>query len=475
MTGLEDGSLETAAEMAAALRAGEVTSAELVERACKRAEAWQPVTNAFSQLWPHEAMAEACRVDALAVHERGPLTGVPIAVKDLYDVAGRETTGCCAAYRGRVAERDAPAIQALRGAGLVIIGKTNQHELAAGGTNLVSACGRTGNPWDPSRMTGGSSGGSGAAVAAGVVPWALGSDTGGSIRIPSSMCGTFGLKPTTGLLPLVGLLPLAPSLDCPGPMAGTLEDMRTLFEIMSGSDGAAGERRLRPPLFGEPGGPLGVEPLRVGVPDGFFTDLVHAETLAVVAEAAAALERARVEVRPVDGHGIEGARRLWMEVTCPEFADAHRGIDRSRVDPSVVAWMELGESLGPSEREDAARRRRSVAGWFVDRLSGVDALLVPTTPYPAPRFDERFVDLGPAGTVEVEKTGPGWMTCSVNLAGLPAVNLPAGRSAAGLPIGVSLIGAPRAEERLMALAARWVSAARFRPLRPALLESPGPE
>src|SRR5205823_1854876 len=172
-----------------------------------------------SQVWASEAMDHAARQAPSA----GGLEGVPIAVKDLYDVAGFETTGCSRIYAGRVAERDAPTIRRVRGAGLIMVGKTNQHELAFGGTNLYSACGRTGNPWDPRRMTGGSSGGSAAAVAAGVVPWALGSDTGGSIRIPASMCGIFGLKPTAGRLSIEGVLPLAPSLDCPGPMAGTVQ------------------------------------------------------------------------------------------------------------------------------------------------------------------------------------------------------------------------------------------------------------
>src|SRR6266511_4776403 len=212
---LPEGQLETAGEMGQALRAGQVASVELVERAIRRADAWHPCTNAFSQPWMDRAMQEARRIDSTSPEARAALAGVPVAVKDLFDVAGEETTGCCAAYRGTMAQRDAPVIERIKQAGLVMLGKTNQHELAAGGTNLVSACGRTGNPWDPDRMTGGSSGGSAATVASGIVPWALGSNTGGSIRIPSSMCGIFGLKPTFGQIQTEGVMPLAPSLDCP--------------------------------------------------------------------------------------------------------------------------------------------------------------------------------------------------------------------------------------------------------------------
>ena len=454
MTALGDGDVETAAAMASAMRAGDVSSAELVERSLRRAETWQSSTHAFSQIWAEEALEEAGRADAVPPDARQPLNGVPIAIKDLFDVAGHETTGCCAAYAGNVARRDSAVVRAIRRTGVVLLGKTNMHELAAGGTNLVSACGRTGNPWNPEHMTGGSSGGSGAAVTAGVVPMALGSDTGGSIRIPASMCGCFGLKPTTGMYPLNGVLPLAPSLDCPGPMAETVEDLELLL-------GAMGIDTGPPPASDDPPGPP-----RIGMPDGFFLDRVHTETLATVRATAEALAMAGAAVEPVDGHGLEDARRVWMRVCTPEFAAAHRAVDRTRIHPSVVEWMELGESLSDEERADARSRRREIRRWFLLRLEEREALLIPTTPYPAPRADQKTVDLGQAGTVDVEHVGPGWMTCSVNLAGLPAINLPAGRSAQGLPIGVSLVGKENGERTLLRLALLWQEAVSFRSQRP---------
>ena len=159
MTTHYPGDPETAAEMAAALASGEVSSVELVELALERAEAWQQATNAFTQRWPEEAAASARASDERRTNGAafGPHDGVPVAVKDLFDVAGHETTGCSRAFAGRVATADARVVTRLRDAGLVLIGKTNQHELAAGGTNLVSAFGRTGNPWDPARITGGAS------------------------------------------------------------------------------------------------------------------------------------------------------------------------------------------------------------------------------------------------------------------------------------------------------------------------------
>src|SRR6266508_6964256 len=344
---LPEGQLETAGEMGQALRAGQVASVELVERAIRRADAWHPCTNAFSQLWMDRAMQEARRIDSTSPEARAALAGVPVAVKDLFDVAGEETTGCCAAYRGTMAQRDAPVIERIKQAGLVMLGKTNQHELAAGGTNLVSACGRTGNPWDPDRMTGGSSGGSAAAVAAGVVPWSLGSDTGASIRIPSSMCGTFGLKPTTGRLPLEGIMPLAPSMDCPGPIAATAGDLAVLYGLMSGGRAVV---EVPPPNDGPP-------ELRVGMPGGFFAAPVHPETLEAVARTAEVLEGAGVPVEEVDGRGIEDSRRVWFDLCAYEFVRAHPIFvgRRELVDPSVLSWAEHGERLTAEEHDRAVQ------------------------------------------------------------------------------------------------------------------------
>jgi aspartyl-tRNA(Asn)/glutamyl-tRNA(Gln) amidotransferase subunit A len=449
-----DGEVETASEMARSLRGGGVSSVELTERALSRAGAWQPVVNAFTQIWADEALAEARWIDAARAggQDVSPWAGVPLVVKDLYDVAGHETSSCSKAFAGNVAARDAPVIERLRRAGLILVGKTNQQELAAGGTNLESSYGPTRNPWDLRRMTGGSSGGSAAAVAAGVLPWSLGSDTGGSIRIPSALCGTFGLKPTTGRLPIEGLMPLAPSMDCPGPIAGTAEDLSELHHLMAG---------------GTPAGPG--RPQSVAVLDGFFADHIAPEVSDVVEDVAATLRRAGIEVVRRDGRGIEGARRVWRAICYPEFAEAYEHIRDRRhlIDEKVRGWMERGDRYTPQERAEAARRRREIGRWYAERLDGVSALLIPTTPYAAPRLDQRTMDL-PGGTFDIDDVGPGYITSSVNLAGLPALNLPAGRSPDGLPIGVSLIGRDDAEPVLLRLAVTWEEATGYRPASPLL-------
>ena len=462
MTGPAVTEPQTAAQMAAALAAGRVSARELAERALAAAERWQPITNAFSQSWNEEALSTAEAVDRAGPDERRPLAGVPIAIKDLYDVAGHETTGCCNAYAGRIAEVDAPIIRRVRAAGLVMVGKTNQHELAAGGTNLVSACGPTRNPWDTARMTGGSSGGSAAAVAAAVVPWALGSDTGGSIRIPSSFCGTVGLKPTTGVLPLEGVMPLAPSLDAPGPITSTVDDLWLLHAVLAGE---SPRHPVRDWLLRRPD-----RPFRIGLPMPFVLDTLHPESAAAVADVAAVLKSAGMQVKPMDGRGIEDTRDLWARVCFPEFAEAHPALRdpavRARVAPTVADWMRRGEAMSADERHRAAIRREEVGRWFRERLALVDALLIPTTVYPAPRADQEAVELTPGVSVEVARVGPGFLTCAANLAGVPAISLPARWTPEGLPIGASLVGPDGGEETIARIAMRWEAASGYVPRRP---------
>lgn len=460
MSGLQAGEMETAVDMARALRARLVSSTELVQRVLDRIDASERTINAFSQVWAEEALAEARRIDADPTEVRR-FAGVPLVVKDLYDVADHETTGCCAAYRGRIASQDAATTAAARRAGLIIVGKTNQHELAAGGTNAVSACGPAHNPWDPERVTGGSSGGSGAAIAGGVVPWALGSDTGGSIRIPAGMCGTFGLKPTTGQISTAGMLPLAPSLDCPGPMASSLEDTWALYAILAGDPGMTAPI---PPLgAAEPGG--AERPWRVGVPDGYFGTHVHSDIVAEVQRTGEILQGAGAQVERVSGQGIDDARRVWMRITYAEFAAAHAVIWRDARDliaPSVLDWMDRGVAFSADEVAGARRRQAEIGQWFRSRLGSFDALLVPSLPYWAPKLEQQEIDLGANGTTTLAQVGAGWFTCPVNLAGLPAISIPAGRSPEGLPFGVSLVGRDNAEATILRLATIWAEATSFR-------------
>lgn len=399
-----------------------------VDAALEGIDAWQGPTNAFAQVFAQESRADA------ELDREGPLAGVAIAVKDLFDVRGHPTTGCCAAIPPIPAERDATLVTRLRDAGAIVIGKTNQHELAAGVTNLESACGPTRNPWDPTRISGGSSGGSGVAVATGIVPISLVSDTGGSARIPAAFCGTWGLKPTTGRLPTEGMMPLAPEMDCPGLLAASLEDLRLAWEVL------ARER--------DPGRP----PHAVGVLLGGRWARCHVEIRAAIDEACSRLLRAGVRVNDIGGLDLPDAHHVWNRLAWPSFAERYAEL---LDDPSLggdtaslIAWG----SAHSDELPDADARAHAIRGEFDAVFRAVDVLLTAATPSVAPPIDAREVDLGDGTTIDVHHGGPSWHTTAASVAGLPALSVPFATSTEGLPIGVQLIGRANAEDALVAAA-----------------------
>jgi aspartyl-tRNA(Asn)/glutamyl-tRNA(Gln) amidotransferase subunit A len=404
-------------------------------------ERWQPVTNAFTQFYPEDAQAEL----EGAIESGGPLAGVPIAVKDLFDIAGKETTGASRVYQGNIARTDAELVRRIRAAGAVIIGKTNMHELAMGGTNLLSSFGRACNPWDPSRITGGSSGGSAAAVASGVVRMALGTDTGGSIRNPAVLCGCWGLKPTHGRLPLDGVLPLAPSLDCPGPMTMTAAELETLWDVMA----AAAPSPSHPARQA----PADVHGLRVGLLGGHFARRVHPDIREAVAATGAALRTLGAVITDVDGEGIDHAVPAWVDIVCMEMVAAHPILENNqdKLFERTAGFVAHGLEMTADERAAAQAAAGEAKAWFADRLREVDVLLAPSSPYPAPLATQEEVDVGGGETVDVQLGGTSIFTRLVNMAGNPALAIPAGRaSETGLPVGAQLIGRPGADEELLA-------------------------
>jgi aspartyl-tRNA(Asn)/glutamyl-tRNA(Gln) amidotransferase subunit A len=243
----------------------------------------------FSSLRFEQALTEADVLDHQSDRPHGPLRGVPVLVKDLFDVAGLLASGACAAYRDRVATSDSDVVRALRTAGAVVVGKTNQHELGAGATGLVSCFGPVANPRNTACIPGGSSSGSGAAVAAGVVALAIGSDSGGSIRMPASFCGVTGLRPTPDRVSLAGAQPMSPGYDTAGPLAATARECAVAFEAFVGADAPPDPASGRNPVAG----------LRVGLPRAYF-ELVHSETRRAVEEAASFFEAAGAPVDWLD-------------------------------------------------------------------------------------------------------------------------------------------------------------------------------
>jgi Asp-tRNA(Asn)/Glu-tRNA(Gln) amidotransferase A subunit family amidase len=423
------------------------TAVARVEASLQAIDETQPRLNAFTSVLADDALARARELDNQ--DPVGPLHGLPVVIKDLFDVAGVPTTGACGAYEGRIAAEDSDVVAALRAAGAVIVAKTNQHELGGGATGLTSAYGPVWNPWGEGRIAGGSSSGSAAAVAAGVVTLAIGSDTGGSIRIPSSFCGITGLKPTHGRVSLRGAMPMSPGYDTGGPMAQTAAQCAVAFRALT----AGGLIPSRPARS--------VQGLRVGLPAPFF-DLVHPETRAATEAAVVTLQQLGAVVEPLDGPGIDegwkGFPHVWADL-----AHLHAGIvGDDRISPDLTAMIDYGLRLSGTGYAASMARARAMRDDFEAAFRRVDALLAPSTPYPAPRATDEEVPVE-GGVLDVHRGSPSRLTVPVNEAGLPAVAFPVGRSSEGLPIGAQLIGAPYDEETLLAVVEAFQEATTHHP------------
>jgi aspartyl-tRNA(Asn)/glutamyl-tRNA(Gln) amidotransferase subunit A len=427
-------------EQARMVREGEASSVELVERALERVAALDTGLGAFVLVLGDQARAEAGGRDLERRRGRGggALHGVPVAVKDLVDVEGVVTGAGSVKLAGNRAGRDAEVVARLRGAGAVVVGKTRTHEFAYGVTTPGTA-----NPWDLERIAGGSSGGSAAAVAAGLVAGALGSDTAGSIRIPSSCCGVVGLKPTWGRVPATGVWPLSWSCDHVGPIAATVADVALLDEVLAaepgGEAGQAGDAPRIGRVVGDDLGP--VDPAVAGMMDELCRRMEAAG--ATVDEVVLPLQAAR---------GAVGA------IVLAEAAAAHARLlaetGEDGYSRAMLAMIRIGRSALAGEYLTGLRYRGRFVAEVEGLLAGRDALLLPTLPCAAPPAGERTVTI--AGTrvgVQAALTRlPGPFNCS----GSPVLSLPAGL-VGGLPVGASLVGRIGGDRALLSLAA-WVEA-----------------
>lgn len=428
------------AEQARMVREGEVSSVELVERALERIAALDSELGAFVLVLGDQARAEAAERDHGRRRGRagGALHGVPVAVKDLIDVEGVVTGAGSVKLAGNRAGRDAEVVARLRDAGAVVVGKTRTHEFAYGVTTPGTA-----NPWDPERTAGGSSGGSAAAVAAGLVAGALGSDTAGSIRIPSSCCGVVGLKPTWGRVPATGVWPLSWSCDHVGPIAATVADVALLDEVLAaepgGEAGPGADHSTSPRIGRVVGDDLGpVDPAVAGVMDELCRRMEAAG--ATVDEVVLPLQAARGAVAAIVLAEAAAAHvRLLAET-------GEDGYSRA-----MLAMIRIGRSALAGEYLTGLRYRGRFVAEVEGLLAGRDALLLPTLPCAAPPAGERTVTI--AGTrvgVQAALTRlPGPFNCS----GSPVLSLPAGQ-VGGLPVGASLVGRIGGDRALLSLAAR---------------------
>ena len=443
-----------ALEIAGAVASRRVSARTVVAAALERIANRDAALNCFTAVLRDTALGEAERIDRLIAGggDAGPLAGVPFAVKNLFDVAGVTTLAGSRIYRERPpAERDAAVVAALRRSGAVLVGCLNMDEYAFGFTTENTHYGPTHNPHDPTRIAGGSSGGSAAAVAAGLVPLSLGSDTNGSIRVPASLCGVFGLKPTYGRVSRAGVVLFAGSLDHVGPFARSVRDLAVAFDALQGPDAADPVCAERP---AEPcAGALerGSADLRIGIADDHFARLAEPAALEAVGRVARALGASRRVVFPE----AQRARFAAMLITSSEGAHAHLDNLKRRAgdfDPRTRDRFRAG-ALVPASHYLHAQRFRA---WFKERVRevfrDVDVVLTPTTPFPAPRIGAPPTTI--VAGVEVPMRGHlGVFTQPWSFIGLPAISVPIADSGP-LPLGVQLVAAPFMEESLFRVAAR---------------------
>jgi len=436
------------------LRRGEISPVELTRAHLERIQALDPRLNCFLTLAPEAALDEARRAEA-ALRGGGPhppLLGAPLALKDLFETCGLRTTAGSAFFDDRVPEQDAAAVEKLRRAGAVILGKLNLHEIALGVTNVNPHYGPCRNPWDPERVSGGSSGGSAAALAAGLCLGALGTDTGGSIRIPASLCGVVGLKPTCGRVSLRGVVPLSWNLDHAGPMARSVADTALLYRVIAGYDPldpASADVPVEPvPERGE------LQGLRVALAGGEFFSRADAEVLQAVEAAARVFAELGARVEPVALDEAREAARANGQMTTADAAAFHRR--RLAENPQgfgedVLRRLQAGAALSSTEyslaRRAQAEFRRRMERFFEE----YDLLLTPTTPIAAPPIE------GPDAVEQAALLTR--FTAPFNLSGLPALSLPCGFTAAGLPIGLQVVAAPWQEAKLLSAGLAYEGAA----------------
>jgi len=447
------------------IRGRTLSPVQLTERCLARIEQLNPQLNAFITVTADTALAEARRAEKEieSGHWRGPLHGIPIALKDIIDTAGVRTTAASVLFKDRVPNEDAEVVRRLKEAGVIFLGKQNLHEFAYGGSSVISYFGEVRNPWNPACITGGSSGGSAAAVASEMCYAAVGTDTAGSIREPASQCGVVGLKPTYGCVSVRGVIPLASSFDHVGPITSSVADAAVVLQVVAGHDpqDPTSANASIPNYLDALSAP--VEHLRIGVPRYFFEDL-DPEVSSSVEQALAILGKMTREVREVS-IDVDADRSLQ---SAESYAYHAAWVSRTPelYQPETLRRIRAGERVSnddiPALKLKLAKSRQAIDAIFRD----VDLLVMPTVPVLPPAIDELKEHpemLRPRELVLLRNTRP------FNVWGLPAISAPCGFSATGLPIGLQIAGPHWKETPVLSLAHAFEQATPWHKRKPGIL------
>ena len=451
----------TLRDLSAAISSGDISPLDLIEATLERISRLNPELNAFITVLEKSARQDAKSAELLIKQGKykGPLHGIPVCLKDLIYMKGVRSTSGSKILSNFVPDYDSTVVRKLKDAGAIIVGMNNTHEFACGITNINPHYGSSKNPWDISRMSGGSSGGSAVAVSAGMAPVSIGTDTSGSIRVPSSFCGLFGLKPTYGRVSKYGVQELAPSIDHIGPIARSAWDIAAVLQTISGYDELDSSTVDIPVpnyinVLSEKQEIKRSDSFKVGIPVQFFFDIIDSKVMNVFDKFLDKLHACGISTEPVDVQKTDRIIDTWRAIRLGESAAVHKEwIESRRGDygENVIVMLERGMEITAVEYINAHKMRKEIRTAFVEAMKDYDALLVPTTIISAPKLDQTMVNINEKNAMEVYQA-LSRLTTVFDITGLPAMNIPAGfieEEKKKLPIGVQLVGKPFNEEMLL--------------------------
>jgi aspartyl-tRNA(Asn)/glutamyl-tRNA(Gln) amidotransferase subunit A len=443
-----------------------ISCLELVDATIERIEKLNPKLNAFITILDQYAKREARHADSLIKQGKylGPLHGIPISLKDLIYIKGIRSTSGSKILADFVPNYDSTVTRRLRKAGAIIVGSNNLHEFASGITGINPHYGPSKNPWDINRMSGGSSGGSAVAVSSGMSLASIGTDTSGSIRVPASLCGIFGLKPTYGRVSKYGVMPLAPSIDHVGPLARSAWDIAVLLQVIAGYDRMdPSSAKVPVPDYlkeissteGRTGNNASSRNFKIGIPKQFFFDMIEQKVMEIFRAFVERLQGCGITtISNVDVEGTDKIFETWRPIRLAEASSIHNEwivSRRQEYGEDVRRMLEMGLEITAVKYINALYKwREKIKDAFLKAMSGFDALLVPTTIIPAPFLDQKEVNIE-GKTIDVYSS-LSKLTTVFDITGLPALNIPAGLIDSKLPMGVQLVGRPFDELRIIKIA-----------------------